>query len=110
MKYHIKSNNISELRINLNEVKAICQLLGIISNLSKYVSGVFIKELSNDLGFEPILYRLVVEEKLSSKDFRILLEFFRHYLPNRNKFPELINPSLKYNDYAAIFYRWALKE
>mgnify|MGYP000515985725 CR=1 FL=1 len=103
LKYHIKSNNISDLRINLNEVEAICQLLGIISNLSKYVLGVFIKELSNDLGFEPVLYRLVVEEKLSSKDFRVLLEFFRYYLPNRNKFPELINPSLKYNDYASIF-------
>lgn len=103
LKSHIKSNNILDIRISFNELEAICQLLGIVSNLSKYVTGVFIKDLTNDLGFEPILYRLVVEEKLSSKDFRILLEFFRHYLPNRNKFPELINPSVKYNDYVSIF-------
>jgi len=103
LKSHIKSNNISDIRIGFNELESLCQLLAIVSNLSKYVTGVFIKELNNDLGFEVILYRLVIEEKLSSKDFRILLEFFRYYLPNRNKFPELINPSLKYNDYASIF-------
>ena len=114
LKNHIKLNRI-DVKINFKEIESLCQLLGIISNLGKYITGIFIKELTNDMGFETVMYRLVAEEKLSSKDFRILLEFFRHYLPNRSMFPDLINPSLKFNDYASIFnemyfiYQIALK-
>jgi hypothetical protein len=101
IKKKLKSDHIS---IGMNELKNLCKILGVISNLGQYMSGFLIKELSNDLGLENILIKLILESKLTSKEFSIILALFRFYLISRRKFPNLIPNNIKYNDYAKILY------
>ena len=101
IKKKLKKKHIS---IGMDELKNLCKILGVISNLGQYVTGIFIKELSNDLGFEDVLFKLILESELTTKEFSITLALFRFYLVSRRKFPNLIPNTIKYNDYAKILF------
>lgn len=83
-------------------LQEICISLAVISNLSDKFDRGFIQRFSYDFGFSDIFLKFIVEDKLTLKEIEIIFALFSFYLPNKKEHLDLIDPSIKYNEYAKI--------
>lgn len=95
IKFKIKSEDKDIL-------KEICISSAVISNLSDKFDGGFIQRFSDDFGLSDTFLKYLVEDKLTLKEIEIVFALFSFYLPNKKEHPDLIDSSIKFNEYAKI--------